>query len=74
MRVEFYQPADEHERYAPHAFDGIIGQEMPLKIGGADRGRATVAAVRVDEDGAGVTWTLDIAGDVADRLGEALRH
>lgn len=62
MRVEFYQPAEEHERYMPHAFDGIIGQEAPFKIEGAERGRATVVAVKVDEDGRGAMWTVDIAG------------
>ena len=62
MRVEFYQPADEHERYAPHAFDRLVGQEAPFKIEGTERGRATVAAVKVDDDGRGATWTVDITG------------
>lgn len=60
MRIEFHQPAEEHERYAPHAFDRIIGQEAPFKIEGAERGLATVVAVKVDEDGRGAVWTVDI--------------
>jgi hypothetical protein len=62
VRVEFYQPAEEHERYAPHAFDRIIGQDAPFKIEGTEHGRATVVAVKVDEDGRGATWTVDITG------------
>ena len=62
MRVEFYQPAAEYEQYMPHAFDGIIGREAPFRIEGVERGRATVVAVKVDEDGGGATWTVDIAG------------
>lgn len=73
VRVEFYQPAGRFEvpgkgefpeRYAPHAFDRLIGQEAPFKIEGAERGRATVVAVKVDEDGAGATWTVDIEGEL----------
>jgi len=63
MRIEFYQPADEHERYMPHCFDRLIGQEAPFSIEGAERGRATVIAIKVDEDGRGATWIVDIAGD-----------
>lgn len=65
MRVEFYQPAAEDERYAPRAFDGLIGQDAPFKINGTERGSATVVAVVVDGDGGGATWTVDIE-DVAD--------
>jgi hypothetical protein len=70
MRVEFYEPAgtieipgkgEAEQRYASHAFDGCIGQEVPFKIEGVERGRATVVAVKVDEDGRGATWTVDIA-------------
>jgi len=64
MRVEFHQPAGEHERYAPHAFDRLVGQDAPFKIEGAERGRATVVAVKVDEDGRGATWTVDIEGEL----------
>lgn len=62
MRVEFYQRAGEHERYAPHAFDSIIGQDAPFKIKDAECGRAAVVAVKVDEDGRGATWTVDLEG------------
>ena len=48
--------------YAPHAFDSCIGQEVPFKIEGVERSRATVIAVKVDADGTGATWTVDIAG------------
>jgi hypothetical protein len=71
VRIEFYQPAGEHERYMPHAFDGIIGQEAPFKIEGAERGRATVVAVKVDKDGRGATWTVDIAGGDPGKAAEA---
>ena len=67
MRVEFYQSAGEHERYAPHAFDRLIGQDAPFKIGGIERGRATVVKVVVDEDGRGATWTVDIEGAEIER-------
>jgi hypothetical protein len=69
MRIEFYQPAGTYEvpgkgefaeRYDPHAFDRCIGQDAPFKIQGLERGRATVVAVKVDEDGGGATWTVDI--------------
>jgi hypothetical protein len=71
MRIEFYQPAGTYEvpgkgefaeRYDPHAFDGCIGKEIPFKIEGTERGRCTVVAVKVDEDGGGATWTVDIVG------------
>ena len=81
MIIEFYQPAgtveipgkgEFEDRYAPHAFDGTIGKEVPFKIKGIERGRATVVAVKVDEDGRGATWTVDIAGgDLPDRVAEA---
>ena len=61
LRIEFYQPAEEHERYAPHAFDRLVGQEAPFKIAGTERGRGIVLAVKVDEDGRGATWTVDVA-------------
>jgi hypothetical protein len=75
IRVEFYNPAGTYEvpgkgefpvQYAPHAFDRCIGQEVPFKIEGIPRGRATVVAVKVDEDGRGATWTVDITdGDLS---------
>lgn len=71
MIVKFHQPAGEHEQYMPHAFDRLVGQEAPFKIGGVERGRATVVAVKVDEDGRGATWTVDIAGGDPDRISEA---
>lgn len=56
----FHQRTEnENERYAPHAFDSCIGQDVPLKILGQDRGRATVISVVVDEDGRGATWTVE---------------
>ena len=65
MRVEFHESAAAHERYARHAFDRTIGQEVPFKVAGVERGRATVIAVVVDEDGRGATWTVDVEGDAA---------
>lgn len=64
VRVKFHQRADEHEVYAPHAFDRLIGQAAPFKVAGVRRGSATVVAVAVDEDGKGATWTVDIDGSV----------
>ncbi len=73
MRVKFWHPADEHERYAPHAFDSLIGQEVPFKIEGAERGRTTVVAVEVAEDGSGATWTVDISGGEPGQVADLLR-
>ena len=70
MRVEFHQAAGEHERYAPHAFDGLIGKTVPWNLRETEDspilstpGTATVIAVTVDEDGKGATWTVDFEGD-----------
>jgi hypothetical protein len=63
MRVKFWQPAGEYERFAAHAFDSFVGQEVPFKIKGIERGQATVVAVEVAEDGTGANWTLDILHD-----------
>jgi hypothetical protein len=71
VRIKFYHPAGEHERYAPHAFDRLIGQEAPFKIEGAERGRATVIAVKVNEDGTGAEWTVDIAGGDPGKVAQA---
>lgn len=79
MRIEFYQPArtievpgkgEFPEQYAPHAFDRCIGQEVPFKIEGVERGRCTVVGVEVDDDGGGATWTVDIADGHPDWRGQ----
>lgn len=65
MRVKFWEPAGEYEQYMPHAFDGVIGQDVPFRDspGGREIGRATVVSVAVDEDGRGATWTVDVTGE-----------
>ena len=66
MRTTFHRSAEEHERYAPHAFDGVIGKTVPWNLRETEDGpalstpgTATVIAVEVDEDGRGATWTVD---------------
>jgi hypothetical protein len=55
------------DRYAPHAFDRVIGATAPFKLAGVAHGVARVVAVVVDEDGLGATWTADIPDIVAPR-------
>jgi hypothetical protein len=68
VRVSFRDLAGEHERYMPHAFDSCVGQDVPFRIAGAERGRAVVVSVTVDEDGRGATWTVDITGGDETRI------
>ena len=66
MKVELRQPAGEHERFAPHSWDGQIGKRVPFKVAGVQIGTATLLAAMVSEDGSEVLLTLDIpvtAGD-----------
>jgi len=71
IRVEFRQPAGEvtvpgkgtfRDRFAPDAFAGMPGQRVPFRSvpGGPQVGWATVAEVRVDDDGLGATWVVDV--------------
>jgi hypothetical protein len=70
VRVEFWEPAGTFDvpgkgefpqRYASHAFDGAIGKTVPLKHeGGVPVGTATLVEVRVDADGLGATFVVDI--------------
>jgi len=68
VRITFPEAAEENERYARHAFDGIIGKTAPFKIAGTEHGTATVIAVEVDEDGRGATWTVDVPDEAAGPL------
>jgi hypothetical protein len=71
VRIQHWQPSGTFEvpgkgefpqRFAAHAFDNCVGKDVPFKIEGVERGRATVVAVEVAEDGSGATWTVDIDG------------
>lgn len=67
MRITFWQSAEDHERYAPHAFDRCVGQTVPWTFKETEHGpaisrlgEATVVAVEVADDGSGATWTVDV--------------
>lgn len=77
MRIEFWQPSgtvnvpgkgEFTERYAPHAFDGLVGKSAPFKIEGVEHGQVTVVAVEVAEDGSGATWTVEVPDGAANLL------
>jgi hypothetical protein len=60
-RISFWHPAEEHERFAPGAFDRAIGQQVPMK--GPERqdlGLCTLVAAEVAEDGTGVLLTIEV--------------
>jgi hypothetical protein len=61
-RVEVYLPAGEHQRFAPAAFDRLVGGTIKLTVAHLTR-PARLAAARVDRDGAGVTLTLELPDD-----------
>jgi hypothetical protein len=52
--------AAEHERFAPHSWDGQLGQTVPFKVEGRHVADATVIAAEVAEDGAEVTLTVEV--------------
>jgi len=67
MRVEIYQPAAENERFAAGAFDRMINRQVPWVFRATEDGpvlrylgRATLVAATVDEDGRGVTLTVEL--------------
>lgn len=68
MRISCWQPAglvhvpgkgDFPERFAPGAFDSVIGTEVPMTLNQREIGRATVISADVDDDGSGVMLTLE---------------
>jgi hypothetical protein len=70
-RIEFWEPSGEtmvpgkgmfRDRYAPGAFAGSAGKRVPFRLrpGGEQAGWATVIDVRIDPDGYGATWVLDV--------------
>jgi hypothetical protein len=64
-RISFWYPAENHERFAPHAFDGAIGKQVPMKSPALeDMGMYTLVAADVAEDGSGVTLTIEAPGSV----------
>lgn len=74
IRISFWQPAGEidisgkgrfPEKFMPHSWDNQVGREVPLtdSPGGRETVRRTLVAVEVDEDGGGVTLTIEIPDD-----------
>jgi hypothetical protein len=74
-RISFWHPAENHERFAPHAFDGVIGSQVP--VGGQareDLGLCTVVAAEVAGDGSRVLLTIEVPesyGPVTSQAGGA---
>lgn len=64
-RLKSSQSAAPGEQFAPDAFDSQVGRSVPLRIeGSSDTAQATVTAVEVSNDGASVTFTLDVPDGV----------
>ena len=59
MRIGLTQRADEHERYAPDAWAGNIGKEIPVHVGSITTTGKLVSAV-VAEDGRSVVLTVEV--------------
>jgi hypothetical protein len=70
-RIRFWQPAGMYavpgkgefpQQFAPHAFDAVIGQPVPVRDrpGGRVISTGIVIAAEVDEDGGGVTFEVDL--------------
>jgi hypothetical protein len=64
MRYSFRVRAEDHERFAPHAFDNAIGTTVPITLNGRPIGDATVVAADVADDGGSVELTYDMLGDL----------
>jgi hypothetical protein len=63
--VTFHWPAGEHERFAPGAFDGMVGKQVTMPVTGGGRMVGEAIAVSVDPDGAGVDVTVDLPESVS---------
>lgn len=59
MRLSFRQEAEEHEVYAPGAFDDLVGKRVPMKLDGETVGMALLVSAEVAEDGRSVLLTVD---------------
>lgn len=62
MILEFWQPAGDHEVYAPDAFTRVVGLDAPLTAanGGEHVGRCLILDIVVDPDGKGALWTVEV--------------
>jgi phage head maturation protease len=69
MRYTIWQPAgtvdipgkgEFTERFAPGAFDGTVGKEVPLTYEEREIGRGRVVSAEVAEDGSGVSITYEV--------------
>lgn len=65
--IEFYDTAPDGEVYDPAMFAGKVGQRVPVRVrpSGKRIGTATLLAAEVDDDGQGVTCTVQLPGDNA---------
>jgi hypothetical protein len=68
MRIQFRISAGEDGRFAPGAFDGMVGKPVPWTLkaeeGGlvlAELGTATLVEAVVDQDGKGATLTAEMS-------------
>lgn len=52
--------ADPGERYAANAFDGQIGREVSINLGGGDQTPAILAKAAVAVDGRSVELTFEV--------------
>lgn len=59
MHIQYNVPAEENERFGPHAFDAHIGKTQKVKIGRLEVD-AHIVAAEVAADGRSVLWTVDI--------------
>jgi len=72
MRITITQRAGELERFAPTAFDSIVGAEVPFKLEDVQVSTARVFAVAVHQDGTAVDLTLDVDPSPSFNLHDAL--
>lgn len=63
MRLIFHQPAGPGERFAPNAWDGNIGKEVPMRLPSGETRPARLVAAKVVDNGRGVDLTVELLDD-----------
>lgn len=58
-----WQPAGDWERFAPGAFDSVIGQVVPLTYEGHRVGRCRLISAEVAADGSGAALLFEAVTD-----------
>ena len=61
-RIRLRQQAGPYERYASDAFEGMIGQVVPMDLQGVPLGDAVLIGAEVIEDGRAVWLEFELPG------------